>query len=129
MESRRILVDTSIIIEFLRSNNRESTRLVKLYLKNNICVSSITVFELFNGATTEAKQNDIKLLLSEMEVIDFKKETAILASNLYRQLKSQNRLIEFRDILIGATALEFNLPIATNNQKHFERFEKLKFCE
>jgi tRNA(fMet)-specific endonuclease VapC len=33
----------------------------------------------------------------------------------------QNKLIEIRDLLIGASALVNQFPVATSNKKHFER--------
>lgn len=38
-------------------------------------------------------------------------------------------MIDFADILIGATALTHNIPIATLNTKHFQRIKKLEVIE
>ena len=35
-------------------------------------------------------------------------------------------MIEFRDIFIGATALELNVMLLTLNEKHFERIKEIK---
>jgi len=35
-------------------------------------------------------------------------------------------MIDLADILIGATAVTHNIPIATLNVKHFERIKDLK---
>ena len=88
--------------------------------------SVISIFELFNGATTQNKKQDIETLCNEIEVIDFNIETAKLSSEIYRELRKKNKLIEFRDILICATAIKFNIPIATHNKKHFERIDNLR---
>ncbi len=61
-----------------------------------------------------------------MEIIDFDMNTAKIASEIYRNLRRKNNVIEFRDILIGSTAIQYNLPIATLNLKHFERIDNLK---
>lgn len=53
-------------------------------------------------------------------------ETAKIASEIYLDLRAKNKLIEFRDILIAATALQHTMPLATLNRKHFERVEGLK---
>ena len=51
---------------------------------------------------------------------------AIKAAQLYHRLKRENKLIDFRDIFIAATCIANNLPLATLNQKHFQRIEDLE---
>ncbi len=58
-----------------------------------------------------------------MEIIPFTNEIAQLAVDIYKDLKLNNQLIEFRNIFIGATALEARLPMATLNKEHFERIK------
>jgi tRNA(fMet)-specific endonuclease VapC len=126
MENRRVLIDTSIVIEYLRSQNRKVSAFVKLFKDNDLCISAISIFELYNGATNESKKQDIEILCYEIENIDFDINTAKTASEIYRNLRSKNKIIEFRDILISATAIQYNLPIATLNVKHFEQIENLQ---
>jgi len=56
MENRRVLIDTSIVIEYLRSQKREISTFVKLFKDNELSISTISIFELYNGATTESKK-------------------------------------------------------------------------
>lgn len=57
METRGILVDTSIIIDYLRTPNKAKSGFISLFQKRNpLFISSITVFELFNGATDNKKE-------------------------------------------------------------------------
>jgi len=125
MENRRILIDTSIVIDYLRSHNRKETFFIKLFVSNELCLSVISIFELYNGATTQEKKQEIITLSQEIEVIDFTIETAKMASEIYHDLRRKNKLIEFRDILIASTAVQFDIKIATINRKHFERIANL----
>ncbi len=129
MEDRRILIDTSIVIDYLRSQKRDKTIFVNLFDNNELCISVISIFELYNGATSEDKKQEIVTLSEEIEVIDFTIETAKIASDVYLDLRRRNKLIEFRDILIASTALQFDIKIATLNRKHFERIEKLNIID
>ncbi len=126
MENRRVLVDTSIVIDYLRRQDRPDTKFVKIFKDNELCLSAISIFELYNGATTTNKKQDIETICNDMEIIDFDMNTAKIASEIYRNLRRKNNVIEFRDILIGSTAIQYNLPIATLNLKHFERIDNLK---
>ena len=40
-----------------------------------------------------------------------------------------NKMIDLADILIGATAVTNNIPIATFNVKHFERIKALEILK
>ena len=77
------------------------------------------------GATTQSKKEDIFLITSNFQVLDFSEAVAYRAAEIYRQLKKENLLIEFRDIFIAATCLEFDFPILTLNKKHFQRIKGL----
>jgi len=129
MENRRVLVDTSIIIAYLRKKNKENTEFIRLYKSFDLCISSITVFELFNGASTAEKEKEIELICQNIEIIDFNLAISKKASELFRKMRKENKLIEFRDILIGATAIEHEISIATKNKKHFERISNIQLID
>jgi len=90
-------------------------------------ISTITVFELYAGATTEQHIQDLKRLLRWFEVVPFSDNTAKYAATIYRHLKAENKMIDFRDIFIGATALVLDTPILTLNTRHFQRIQGIKF--
>jgi len=129
MEYRAVLIDTTIVIDYLRSANKPSTRFIALFKAHDLFISVITVFELLNGATTEEKRTDIKKICDTLAIIDIDVKCAEKASEIYRELKIQNKLIEFRDILIGASAIVNKFPIATLNKKHFERLSEITIID
>ena len=94
--------------------------------KYDCYVSVITVFELYNGVKTKDHSKILNTIFSRIETLDFNKETAITAAEIYKKFKKDNQLIEFRDIFIAATALSENIPLSTLNLKHFERIKVLK---
>ena len=53
MESGRILIDTSIIIDYYRKKNIENTMFYKLAGKYDFCISIITEFEFLIGFSDE----------------------------------------------------------------------------
>ena len=46
------------------------------------------------------------------------------ASSIWRELRESGKLIDDRDLLIGATAIAKDLPLWTKNEKHFSRLKK-----
>ncbi len=126
MENRKVLADTSLLIDYLRNADKHNSQFIQLFKNHNLHISVISVFELLNGATTESKMSDINKLCKNLGIIDFNLPCAEKASEIYRELKRRNKMIEFRDILIGATALVHDIPIATLNVKHFERISGIQ---
>lgn len=120
-----MVIDTSVFIEFLRANDKTKTSLFQISAEKQLYISSVTLYELLMGAVTEEKLNDIKILTEDIPVLSFNESVAQQAAMIYHYLRSNNMIIEFRDIFIAATALENNLPIKTLNKKHFERIKGL----
>lgn len=126
MEHRKVLIDTSVIIDHLRKRDKQKSTLFNIAGRFDLFVSSITVFELFAGATDERKKKDIENIISTTEVVSFSTDIAKEAGELYISLKKENRILEIRDIFIAATAVTFNLPIVPLNREHFERVKKIE---
>ena len=127
MEDEGIIVDTTILIDFLRKKNKEKTILWKLKEKyENISVSSISVFELYAGATDNKKTKDVQSLLKWLDVIDFDEELGERAGKNLLILKKKNSILDYRDLFIGTTAVFYGLAIATLNTNHFENIPNIK---
>ncbi len=125
MEDRAIIIDTSILIDFLRSKNKNQS-VLWLLKENYFCyTSSITVFELYCGAKTDIHLRDLEKLFRWINILSFDEETAKLSSQIYKELKAKNQLIEYRDIFIASIAVKFKYSLATLNTKHFNRIPNL----
>ena len=120
-----MVIDTSVFIEHLRSKDKSRTTLASIPSGTSLAVSSITLFELFLGATTEQKNNDVLQLTEDIISLPFTEEIAEKAAEVFHQLKSKNQVIEFRDLFIASTALIYQLPIKTINKNHFNRIDGL----
>ncbi len=127
MENSGILVDTSIIIDFLRKQKKNKSLLWEIKSKyQETLISSITVFELYAGATDSKKRADIKSLLRWFKIVEFTEELGELSGKIYRNLKKSNNIIEIRDLFIGSTAILYGVEIATLNNKHFENIRDIQ---
>lgn len=121
-----MVIDTSIFIEHLRAKNKLTTNLYLLPDGLELFISSVTLYELYMGATTPQKDTDVKIITEDLTILDFTPQVALKAAQLYHELRKQNKMIEFRDIFIAATCLANNLPLATLNKKHFSRLDGLQ---
>jgi tRNA(fMet)-specific endonuclease VapC len=125
MEANRVVVDTGLFIDHLRAKDKTRTSLVSLLKDNVLCVSSLTVYELYCGATSIEKRADVATLLTNVNELLVDRSVAIKAADIYRTLKQKNQLIGPADVLIAATALVHGLPIKTLNYNHFNRVDGL----
>lgn len=62
MENRKVLTDTSIVIDYLRNKDKPSSKFIQLFKEFDLCISVISIFELLNGATAKEKHKDIQKL-------------------------------------------------------------------
>jgi predicted nucleic acid-binding protein len=121
-----MVVDTSIFIEFLRAKDKKKSELFAIIDSTQIYISSVSLYELLMGATTEEKLSDIKLLTDDLPVLPFDENVSRKAAEIYHQLRLDNKMIEFRDIFIAASCIVYDFPLKTLNKRHFERIKELK---
>ncbi|TSD65998.1 type II toxin-antitoxin system VapC family toxin [Inquilinus sp. KBS0705] len=120
-----MVIDTCIFIEHLRAKDRAKSILATLFTNEPIYVSAVTVFELYSGATTPQKRQDVAAVTEDLTLLPFDAAVAAKAGDIYQTLKKQNKLIGVADIMIAATCLTFDQPILTSNKKHFKQVESL----
>ena len=126
MENSDILVDTSVIIAYLRKAKKENTWLHQLAGSYQLYTSSVVEFELLIGALDEQKRQNSEAVLSAFTILPLSSEIAQQAAEIYQNLKRNNLGIEIRDLFIGATAIVHRMPLVTLNKKHFERIKTLQ---
>jgi len=121
-----MVIDTSVFIEFLRAKNKKETTLFRIPEENQLYISAITLYELLMGANNSEKLNDIKILTDDIPVLSFNETVAKQAGDIYHKLRKSNKIIEFRDIFIAATAISNNFSVKTLNVKHFNRIPNIR---
>jgi tRNA(fMet)-specific endonuclease VapC len=125
MANRVILLDTSILIDYFRKTNKANSTLITLFdLGFEFCISAITHYEIYTGATTDQIPFWTNVL-NNINVIAFDKNAAQTAVDTNKLLKNKRMQIAMADLFIAATAISNQLPLATLNRKHFDRVEGL----
>jgi tRNA(fMet)-specific endonuclease VapC len=125
MADKKIMIDTSVLIEYFRKSDKNKTTLLQLSLEfDHIYISSITEFEIYNGATPSQFEfwNE---LISKLTILDFDSRAARAAAKIVNNLKKKRKSIDKPDLFIASTALVNKLTIATLNKKDFEVIESL----
>lgn len=121
MAHPHILIDTTIFINHLRKQQKKNSILYHLTGTSVLYSATIVEFELFARATDPRKLHE--QVLKACSVLPLTSSIVRRAGHIYQDLKRQNLIIEIRDILIAATALEEGLPVMTINDKHFQRIQ------
>ncbi len=114
-----ILLDTSVFIDYFRKTNKSNALLSCLLSTNErIAISVVTHFEILIGNTPQ--QNTFwELILENITILDYNYQLNQQAVDTQKQLIKINKRLAFQDLLIGATAIYYNYPLATLNEKHF----------
>ncbi len=84
-----MVVDTSIVIEYIRTKDKLSTTLYKLTEQEIIFISTVSLYELYIGANSKEKQNDVRLSTKKLIVLPFTYSISILAAPDISSIKSQ----------------------------------------
>lgn len=123
---RTFLVDTDIIINYLKGGRKARDFLISI-IDDRIAgfFSVITEAELLSGARNADDESAIYSILDCMEVIEVERNIAVTAGRLRRKYYAVYRTA-LPDAIIAATASEYNLILATANEKHFNMFEGLE---
>jgi predicted nucleic acid-binding protein len=91
-------------------------------------LSAISKFEFLVG-TKNSQIPQIEKIIEGFYILSFNSNVAEIASSIAKKLKAKNKIIEFRDIFIAATAIANNMPLTTLNIKHFKRIDDLELIE
>src|SRR6185437_3265271 len=102
-----VVIDTNIIIDHLRLQEKEQSLLMKLASqlpKETLALSIISIQELYEGASTRDSQHEQYLLatISPLKILPYTYEVAQLAGQIARDL---NHPIELADAAIAATTI------------------------
>jgi predicted nucleic acid-binding protein len=130
MEHNRTIIDTDILIDFLR-NRKESVAFVTQLeeKKTLLSTTAVNAFELYYGAH-KSKQSAktlqaTKKLLDRLILFPLTPRSAQRASRIYAELELEGHPIGLRDTFIAAIALTRRCSVATQNTGHFEKVKGL----
>lgn len=121
--TKQYLIDTNICIYLLKKQHGIAQLLNKAG-RENCYISDITLAELYYGASRsgqkEKKMEGVRYVEEYFTVLPIH-EVLEKFGDCKALLKSNGQLIDDFDLLIGATAVVYNLIMVTENVKHLAR--------
>jgi len=118
-----IVLDTNVLIEILKGN-KETTQKVES-LTETLCISSITVMELYYGALNKVELNKLEKFVSLFDIIHLNENISKSSTKLIKSYAKSHSL-DIPDSLIASTVLESDAVLLTYNLKDFKYIEGMK---
>ena len=109
----KFLVDSDIIIWYLKGRDKEVQLLEELSEKGELFTSVVTIAEIRAGLTKDAKKIILELK-NIFKPLDITEEIAELTGEFKQKYK-----LDIADMFIAATAVVNKLTLVTYNKKHF----------
>ncbi len=120
----RFLIDSDVIIWFLRGRKETISLLEKLGRTGISACSPISIVEVLLGMK-KGEDKETSQFLDSLEIYPIDREIATLAGEFMRRYKNKGVTTEIPDAVIGATCILHNLTLVTYNTKHYP-FKGLK---
>jgi len=120
---KKYLVDSDILIDYLRGDIKTRDFLFKLQGQGILMISVVNIVEIFSGQDIkdEKKKKIIEDFLNEFRII-------ILDENLAKHagIVRMKYNLPFADSMIATTALDNDAVLVTRNIKHFSNIDGIE---
>ena len=118
----RLLIDTDVLIEYLRGRSEAAEYLESL--TSDLYISVISVAELFAGVRGDEEEKSLKQLLLAFVILPVTERIARLGG-LYRRDYGRSHGTGLADALIAATSDENGADLVTFNRRHFPMVSRI----
>lgn len=119
---KKVVLDTSVIIDFTRANKGDLLSLIKS--QSQLYIPMVVISELWAGKsmndTNEAK--NVETLIEGFSKIDLDEESAKIVGKILRN----NNTVGVVDAIVATCAIKLDAYLATNNIKYFSKIKNLK---
>jgi len=126
----RVLVDTDILSYYFKGDEIVVENFEK-YLLHYVLIeiSLITYYEIVSGLLAKKASKQLSIFddfVNENLVLPMTEKSARISSEIFSTLRQKGNIVDDIDLLIAGIAIENNMILVTNNEKHFGRIPGLK---
>ncbi len=123
--TKDLLLDTSVIIDFLRIKNKSESVFYSLVSKDiNLLVSILTHAELYSGRSVWEKKvayEELETIFEGIEVIGLTTKISMEAGKIRAKYD-----LDLIDSIIASTAIQLDVSLVSLNFKDFSKVEGLE---
>ena len=126
-----LLVDTSVLVALERGTVPPEA-LAKAQPGARMAISTITVSELLHGwhrartpSQRHSRERFLTALFSQLEILPFDLPVARTHARVWAALAERGEMIGAHDLMIAATALAYQVPLVTLNDREFRKVNGL----
>jgi len=117
----RILVDTTVWIDFFRGVDTEKTQKLEALIqaRQDICCCGFVLTEVLQGIKNEKELVSTKRLFEGLVYLESDRSTFELAATIYRELRTKGTTIRNSiDCLIAATVIQHGVSFLENDRDY-----------
>ena len=125
MSAEKILIDTSVWIEYFRNKKSPiASKMDEILDMGEVFVPKVVMAELMQGAKSTKEISVIEDFLDAFHVVDHKEDCWLKAGRLSFDLKKKGKYIHILDCYIAVIAKEYGCKIFTLN-RHFREIQRV----
>ena len=126
---KKLMLDTNICIYIIKNKPQSLREKFREFDVGDLCISSITVSELYYGVykSLYVEKNILALehFLRPFDILEYDLNASIEYGKITATLEKSGKVIGGLNMMIAAHALSNKMTLVTNNIKEFERVENL----
>ncbi|MEX0685943.1 MAG: type II toxin-antitoxin system VapC family toxin [Balneolales bacterium] len=123
-----LLIDTDVLIDFGRGVGKAREQLNDQESVNILTISVVTQLELMVGCENKADFKSLQSFLKNFEIIQLDNTISEKAVHLFEKYRLSHGVM-IPDMLIASTAITFEIPLMSKNQKDYRFIKGLKLIE
>jgi len=114
MRAEKVLIDTSIWIEYLQNRSHLLSKRVDEYLsQSKVFVPRVVIAELIQSSRSKKETSIIERFVEAFNIVDQNQETWIKAGHLSHQLKKEGKNVNLMDCYLAVIAKDNDCQILT----------------
>lgn len=122
-------IDTDICVDFLRDREPGKGKFLRAVAEFMPHITAITSFELHLGHIKMKKRENLDDFINQFHILSFDSKAAKITAKIQAELDEKGTGISIPDTLIAGICIANNVPLLTNNMKHFTRVKSLRLIE
>ncbi len=116
----KVLIDTSVWVDFFRKKESPVSARVREYLKlNQVCSAGPILVELYQGAKTQREIEILDQLFDTISYVDLTRENYHHAGRVSQKAAREGKVFSTIDVILAVLAHDADLPLFSLD-RHFQ---------